>query len=415
MASSTRPVADGARPSHRVLLAVTAVAAAACTLLAACSSSSKSGGGSSSAAADAPSSSSSGASSSGSSGGSGIVAAAQAAVAQGYQGTYRPPAPGPAAVKGKSVYVITCANFSLGCYTPALAIQTAAQTLGWKVTIVDGKLTPAGFTAGIQQAIAAKPDGIITIGIDCTAAKAAYSQAKAAHIPTVGIYTIDCNDPAEASGPSQLSALVDAGTGQDAAAWFEQWGKLHADYLIAKTNGQARVIQFAQEGFTDIDYIDQGFEAEMAKCTSCKIVNKTTFTPADAAGPGVVSKVSSTLIAHASDANSIFFDNDSDLGSALPSLKANPHPSWTLVGSEGLPTTLSQVGSTVTGLITYPASWLGWCGAYTLNEVFANHPVTDCGLGFQIVDADHSKPASGATTVTPSVDFESIMKSQWTS
>jgi ribose transport system substrate-binding protein len=377
------------------LVCVTVVAAAGC--------SSSSGG--------STQSSSGTATANASGGGTSVVTAAIAAVNKGYAGLYRQPTVGPAAQKGKNVYVVDCGSLALGCYVPAQAIQAAAQALGWTVHLVDGKLSPAGYTAGITQAIAAHPDGIVTVGIDCSNAKSAYEQAKSAKIPVVGVFEFDCNDP-QVGGQQLMTAQIDTGTGQNPGTWFYNWGVLHADYLIAKTNGQAKVIEFAQVPFLDVYYEDKGFEAEMAKCSTCSIVVKQEITAADLGGAGGALKVGSVLQAHP-DANAVYFDNDTLLGEAAQVLKSNPHPSWVIVGSEGLPTPLSMVGNEVTGIIALPSSWLGWCAAFNLNEVFASHAVTDCGADFQVIDKEHNLPPSGATTWTPSIDYQSAMKSQW--
>ena len=341
-----------------------------------------------------------------------FLADAKAAVDKAYQGTWREPAPGPAAVKGKKIYVIPCGIAAIGCYQPALGVKDAAADLGWTVTMVDGKLTPAGYNAAIGQAVAQKPDGIVTVGIDCAVAKAALTQAKAAGIPTVNVYGIDCNDPKIGEKDPLFTAAVDTGTGQDVGAWSASTGAIAAQYLIAKTEGKAKVLEFAQLGFTNVEYIHEGFEKELAKCTTCVVTKKVTFTPADVANGAIAGKVTSGLLA-AGDANAIYFDNDGDVTSAIPALKANPHPDWITLGHEGLPTTMPLVGSTLTALFAFSPEWLGWCGAYAMNEVLAKHPVTDCGLGLQILDADHNKQPADATMVTPSIDFKKIMRAQW--
>jgi ribose transport system substrate-binding protein len=343
--------------------------------------------------------------------GQSAVAAAVSLITQGYAGLYRTPASGPAAQKGKTIYVVDCGNLALGCYVPAEAVQAAGKSLGWTVKIVDGQLTPAGYTSGIQQAIAAKPDGIVTVGIDCPNAKSAYEQAKAAKIPIIGVFEFDCNDP-KVGGPKLMTAQIDTGTGQDPGEWFYNWGVLHAAYIIDKTDGKAKVIEFSQIPFLDTTYEDQGFQAEMAKCTTCKIIDKQDITAADLGGAGGATKVSSAILAHP-DANAIYFDNDTLLGESASVLKSNPHPSWIVVGSEGLPTTIPLIGKTVSGIIALPSTWLGWCAAYSMNEVLAAHPVTDCGADFEVIDQGHNLPAAGQTSWTPKINFESVMKSQW--
>jgi ribose transport system substrate-binding protein len=138
-------------------------------------------------------------------------------------------------------------------------------------------------------------------------------------------------------------------------------------------------IEFSQIPFLDTTYEDAGFEAEMAKCTTCKIIDKQDITAADLGGAGGSTKVSSAIQAHPN---------------------ANP-------------TTIPLIGKTVSGVIALPSTWLGWCAAYSMNEIFANHPVTDCGADFEVIDKAHNLPAAGQTSWTPKINFEAAMKSQW--
>lgn len=415
MTTSRRPALLSGRRRRSIV-----AAAGLCAILAACSSTNGSGATSGAATTaattragtTAASGQSTAAGPASSATGGDFLAEAQKLVEQGYQGTSREPAPGPAAVKGKKVFVIPCGVSSFACNTAAEGVKEAAKTLEWDVTVVDGKLAPAGYTAGIQQAISAKADAIITVGIDCTSAKSAYEQAKAAGIPTVGVYGIDCSDPRV--GGQQTLTTVDMGFGQNAAKWYEEWGALRAAYLISKTNGQAKVLQIAQTSFLNIESIDIGFERELAKCTTCSVVKKQEISVADIVANQVPAKISAALLS-STDANAIAFDSDGNVVRAAAALRANPRPDWVIAGGEGLPGALPLVGKTITAVFAFPSDWLGWCAAYNANEVLAKHEITDCGIGFTIVDADHNQQAEGASQIKPTVDYQSIMKKQWTS
>lgn len=380
-------------------LALAASAGLLTALTAACSSaeSSSDGAGSNTAAATGDTAS--------------VVAEAQAEVDAAIKGTWREPAPGPTAVTGKKIFIIPCGIAAIGCYTPAQGVEEAAKDLGWTTTMVDGKLNPAGYTEALNQAISQKPDGIVTVGIGCEVATASYQAAKDAGIPVVGLYNVACTDP-KVGLPEDLFTLMNAGTGQDNAEFFSQWGRIRADYLIAKTEGKAKTIQVDVEGFSNIDYINLGFEERMAQCPECEIVGKVNLTSADTVNQQINTKVTSGLLANP-DANSMYFDNDGNLTLAVPALKANPHPDWIITGSEGLPTTIPLVGKEISVIFGLPPDWLGWCGAYTMNEVLAGHEVTDCGLGWQIVDAENNPQPAGAASVTPNIDFRAIMRAQW--
>jgi ribose transport system substrate-binding protein len=342
----------------------------------------------------------------------GAAAFAAAKIQKAYKGLYRtPPTAGPRAQKGKNVYAISCGFVAIGCQVPTEQVAVAGKSLGWNVTLVDGKLNPADYSAAINQAIAAKADGIVTVGLDCSSALAAYQAAKSANIPVIGVFEFDCNDP-KVGGQKLMTAQIDTGTGQNPGKWFYNWGVLHADYIIAKTHGKARVIELAQVPFLDVYYEDKGFEAEMKKCHTCSIVVRQEITAADLGGTGGAQKVGSAIQAHP-DANSIYFDNDTLLGESATTLQSNPHPGWVIVGSEGFPNTLALVRSgVVTALVGIPSPWLGWCAAQGLNQIFAKKSVTDCGADFEIIDKTHNLPASGQPWI-PKVDFQAAMKKAW--
>lgn len=308
------------RPGAAVCCAVVAVAVGAC------GSSSKSS--SSSTASSATSSTSA---PSGSASGS-YVATAQKLVVQAYHGTFRsPPASGPAAQKGKSVWVISCSQALPGCARPAAAIQEAGKTLGWKVTVFDGKYNPPSFTVGIKQAIAAHANAIITIAMDCPIIKQGLIAAKAAKIPTVGLYSYDCSNPAYGSGPKLFTAEMNYG--QPDTAFFTQWGKLHADYAIAKTNGKAKVIEFLGPEFrTTVDEMN-GATAELKKCSGCTIVAKVAL-PATSLASGVAAQTVTTTLNQNPDANVVMYSYDAQLFATAQAIKRAARSNLTVIGGE---------------------------------------------------------------------------------
>lgn len=341
------------------------------------------------------------------------LAEAEAAVAAAYEGTGREPAPGPAGVGGKNVYVVSCGSVVIGCQVPAEEVVNAGEVLGWEVTVVDGQANPAGYSAAISQAVAAGADGIITVGIDCVVATSAYQEAAAANIPTVGVYNLECE--ATDSGENLLAAVMDAGTGQDSGQWFYEWGKLKAQYAIANTGGNARILEINLEGFNSLQYLQRGTNETLAQCEGCTVVDTVTLAPGDLFDGTAQTKIASAFVANAGEIDTVLFDSDTSLTAGVAALRSGADPNWLVVGNEGLPTTMSLVGTEVDALITMPTRWLGWCGAYTLNELFADHAVTDCGIGFSIADSEHNTPKDGQEFGTTSIDYEELMSEQWNS
>src|SRR5579871_1682724 len=72
------------------------------------------------------------------------VLEAQKIVESGYKGNFDPPpSTGPAAVRGKKVWYISCGQAYAACSTAANGFVEAGKELGWEVTIQDGKATPS--------------------------------------------------------------------------------------------------------------------------------------------------------------------------------------------------------------------------------------------------------------------------------
>lgn len=177
-----------------------------------------------------------------------VLADARRAVEKGYAGTYGKPGQGPPAVKGKQLAVLLSAYANYGDHEAAEGIKEASKAIGWRVKTYDGKGTPEGQNAALRQAIADKPDGIVAIATDCANVTSAYQKAKDAGIPVIGLYQFDCGDPS-VGGKDLFTSTVHVEPGGPRQFYLD-WGKLHADYLIARTNAAAKVVQFATKGFS---------------------------------------------------------------------------------------------------------------------------------------------------------------------
>lgn len=370
--------------------------------LAACGSSK------SSSSASAGSGSSSGSSSSGS---GGYTATAQKLVDAAYTGTYRqPPASGPKAQKGKSVWVISCSQALPGCARPTTAIQQAGKTLGWNVTVFDGKYNVPSFNVGIKQALAAHANAIITVAMDCPIIKEGLLAAQAAHVPTVGLYSYDCSNPAYGGGQKLFTAEMNYG--QPDTQFFKQWGSLHSDYAIAKTGGKAKVVIFLGPEFqTTKDEVD-GMTSELAKCSGCSVVAKVAL-PATSLATGTAAQTVATTLQQNPSANVVMYSYDAQLFATAQALKRLQRSDLMVIGGEGYFLDLIRNGPETAG-VTTNAEWMGYAGADTANRLIAGETtIPDSGWGFQIVDKSHNLPASGIV-IKPPIDYVAAFDKVWT-
>ena len=346
-----------------------------------------------------------------------VVAQAKAAVVQAStaNGTYVLPVAGPQgnpAVTGKNVYVISCGLAAEACAKPAEEVQKAAKTLGWKVTVFDGKFSPASYNTGIRQAIAAKADGIIVVAIDCSNAKGALQAARKAGIKVVGAYAYDCSDPF-IKGPSLFDATINSNGNPD--EWATHNAQLRAQYAIATTNGKANVLSLDQPEFLVAKWWTKAFAEELAKCTTCKLSAHVEFTGNDLVNGRSAQKLATALLKH-SDTNVLFVTSDALQNALLPSIRAakKRNPKLIVIANEGFAATQQLIRDGVTNVsVGMYIPWMGWSAADALNRIFNGQTtIPNQGLGYKLLTKANVGPAG--TVWAPTLNFQAAFQKIWT-
>lgn len=327
--------------------------------------------------------------------GAAFLGQAEAAVAAGIAGTgSAPPTSGPRAQSGKTVWIIPCKAAAPSCEIPAEAVATAGRHLGWTTKIVDGQFDPVTWNNIIQEATSAKVDALVLSGIDCAPVQAKLGAARAAGIKIVGVQAVDCNEEFGGGGAAEFDAeLPEHGAAYDQAA-----GKLQADWLIAKTDGKAKVLATELPGVPDLANTHQGFIREMAKCTTCQVhdLSMSAAQVISNDGRGMVT----TALTRTPDINAIETESDTlFLALAEPVIEQAKSRDQTLLGLglEGLAPNVQLIKSGIQGMgAGVPINQIGWAAADSLNRLFAGQPLVNEGIGLQIIDQQHNLPASGA-------------------
>lgn len=347
---------------------------------------------------------------------SGVPAAVQELVDAGYKGTFQaPPSTGPAAVKGKKVWVISCGQISQSCTDLATPAMEAGKAIGWDMTLFDGKLQPATWPQGINQAVAAGADGIITVAADCGNSKAALEAAKKAGVVLIGLAAFDCNDPNINAGAPVFSSQVLYSGIDSYGASYSEWAKMAVAWTIAQTDGQTQLISTTSPGFTVAKWHDAGVAAAIGMCPTCKLLETVGITPADQASGQAVQKMQVSLQKNA-DANALYGEvNGWYPGFISAAMKATNRTDLAATGAGCGAANLAEIkaGGPQTGCVAKSEAWEAWAGVDEMNRQFAqpgSAPVEQ-GLGFQIVDKDHNLP-SGDSYVPP-VDFRAAYQKVW--
>jgi ribose transport system substrate-binding protein len=337
-----------------------------------------------------------------------------ARLAKGYEGTV--PASGPKADAGASVWWVSCGQSIPDCSDPAAAAQAAAKTLGMDFHIADGKLNAGGGdAAAMRTAIAANPDAIIVHGMSCSAIKQPLEEAKAAGIPVMGVEGLDCSDE-PGGGPSLFTVDMQySAKAPSAVEYFKSWGKSAADYIIAATGGQAKVIDNAgNEPLQTL--INDGFVEELKTCSGCSIVDTVRFGSPDLIpnGPWVSQFQASMAKNPTANATFLPFDAMLSLAGGVQAVKASGLDMVVAGGSGGsVGMDLVRSGDMDAVTAAHDVSWLGYGAVDEINRVLQGEKTVPEGVGVVMVDKSHNLPTSQGQSYTSSTDWKGAYDKLW--
>ncbi len=378
-------------------LAIICIAVLALATVAACSSSSGSSGSSTTAA-----------------GGTGSGNSPAQSLQAAYKGvTGTPPTVATKPKAGVNLWVVSCGEQVPSCATPVAAVEEAAKLVGWTVNKCDGQLNPGGWGTCIRQATSAGANVVVPVGIDCPSVQAPMQEAKAAGVKLIGGGGTDCN--VVPGGQKVLDSERLQLEGYSIEQYWNLNGKLQAQWIIGKTNGQAKVLLVK---FTDPvwgPWIADGFTKELATCSGCSVVSTLELANNDFVSNTATSKFSTALL-QAPTANAV----------------AVPIGGWMLQGfsqavmSSGRFSQLSVAtgfgdaanmdlirnGQGQGGIVGYATAWGAYGSVDTAIRIINGEKALVQGDGMQFVDKDNNLPPAGQD-YTGNVDFKSAYKKIW--
>jgi len=148
-------------------------------------------------------------------------------------------------------------------------VEEAAEILGWKVDVLNGRGAITSTLQAMQQAVASRPDAIIT-SADASALQGPISQAVAAGIPVIGIHS------AAYPGPDPELKLYTNITSNPA-----QIGETQAAYVLAQSDGKAKVLHFLDNSFAIARFKAQAATDPIKNCEGCTFVDMVNIPIAD--------------------------------------------------------------------------------------------------------------------------------------
>jgi ribose transport system substrate-binding protein len=148
-------------------------------------------------------------------------------------------------------------------------VTEAAEALGWTAVTLNGKGTVTGTLAAMQQAVAMNPAAIVT-SADASALQGPIKQAVDAGIPVIGIHS------AAFPGPDPETNLF-MNIGSDPAAI----GEIQAAYVIAESDGKARLLHFLDNSFAIARLKAQAATDPVKNCKDCAFLEMVNIPIAD--------------------------------------------------------------------------------------------------------------------------------------
>lgn len=317
--------------------------------------------------------------------------------------TSKPPAtwPGPsAAVKpaaGKKIVVITCSSQGAGCVSAAAGATAAGTQLGWSVQTVDGKGDPQTWNSAILNAISEHADGIVLDAVPPALVGDGITKAHAAGIPLVAVF-----DPRLGPSGDVFSYVTPDHTAQGVAM---------ADWVAADSGGKAQVILVEDNEFPELRQRVAGFQQELAKCSTCKIlttVQSQIGTMAQKLPQAIVSALQSnpgaTYVISPYDSNALFASEGVQQAGRTTAVKVG--------GYEGDPSAIAAIraGHIQAATIADPTAWMGCQAIYELTRAFAHQAEVNVPTRWMLVTKSNVPAGS---RWTGGLDYASQFRKLW--
>jgi ABC-type sugar transport system substrate-binding protein len=191
--------------------------------------------------------------------------------------------------KGKVIDLIQCGVPA--CQAAGNYLVSAATEVGWKVDRINAGLTAESTAAAWAQAVANKPNGVVTSGSPRVLFNPALAKLKAMGIPVVDQSVAD----PEGNGLSLVMMGVPALQGTSASPGV---GNRIAEYMLSQNGGKAfdALAVYTSEYTSEIAALS-GFTTTMsAACPSCKVY--TLNVPLTSIGSDLPTRVTTFLSSH---------------------------------------------------------------------------------------------------------------------
>jgi ribose transport system substrate-binding protein len=305
-------------------------------------------------------------------------------------------------LKGKHIWIITSTLTVPFVATIAHGVETAAKAAGIQTTLFDGKGQVTEWNRGMTQAVSQNADGIVTVGASPELMKGPTAQALKAKIPVVDTLTADKTAP-----------LV-PGTFAHVSISFYQSGQLQADYVIAKSNGDAHVLILGDNEFPGEVSRVEGMQHEFSTlCPKCVVTVQDT----QVANLGTqLGQLTQTLLRRDPAIGWVLPTYDAQAIYVVPAIKqANFDRPVSVVSSDAVPSNLDWVrqGNVQVADVGEPETWAGYAALDEVARGMLGMPAVDEQIPLRLFTADNLKGISNDENALFGGDFASAYMKLW--
>lgn len=292
------------------------------------------------------------------------------------------PQSGPVGASGKMVAIISDDLRNGGILGVAQGVQEAAGVLKWNVKVFDAGGTTAGRQKASTDALAARPDGLILVGVDAQAMQPMLAPLAKQGVPMVGWHVSSTAGPV-ANSPVAMNVSTNP----------LEVARVTAMSVVALAKGPIGVVIFT----------DSNFEIAMAKanamadviraCKTCKLleIKDVAISRNSELMPGVTRDLLThygTQWTHALAINDIYFDF------AVPELiKAGQagRKISLLSAGDGSSAAFMRIQSKTfqNATVAEPLNLHGWQLVDELNRLIMNQPVSGYVPSVHLVTSDN--------------------------
>jgi len=286
----------------------------------------------------------------------------------------------------KTLQVIICLT-GTECEIAGKGAEKAAESMGWKAEMIDGKGTPEGFNEAMSTALAKQPDAILTVAVPESQISDKLAEAKEEGIAVASVASAN-------EGLGGYDAWVVSQ--ETVASMMEGW------YAVAEDHGKANVVFLWDKSFPHLAEALEHTEEIVNACGGCKILQTYSRTLTTATNPTAMEQLTNSILQHyGGEVGWILTPYGFGVAPVIAAVRSAGEEVNVLSKNESQPNLEMVAAGEQAAQAGFSAPWLGWAGVDQLRRILAGEeplPESEEGLTFHMFVPGNT-PKNGVTTI----------------